>query len=143
MHKPWIGFLIAASALAADDPAQVARFGYIRHVAYAPNAKSVALALPDKIEFWDPELLGPVQNYPVEPEPTRMRLAWSPDARRLALSTETWLSIWDGEMGKAPRRVILSAGSPHINPGSFGDGPMTLIPGYQHWHGLPCPGNWR
>jgi WD40 repeat protein len=111
---------------AADpDPAQVATYGYLRHVAYAPNGQSVAVATARAVEIWDAALGKLLQTYPLEPAATRMRLAWSPDSRSLALNTQQRIIVWEGGVGTAPKEMQFDD-SLRIPPSMFPSSPPSV-----------------
>lgn len=98
----------ACVCFAADpDP-----YGYVRHVAYAPNGESVAIATAHGVEIWDTTLSKLLQTYPIASSPTRMRLVWSPDSRSIVLNTQEKIYLWEGGVGTAPKEAMLAAPSP-------------------------------
>jgi len=105
MWKMWIGFLIAGLCWAVEDPPAMRTLARVHHVALAPDGRSIAVAMPDRVEIWDAELKAPFRVFPVEEEPKTMRLAWSADSQSLMLYTGEWLYSLDGRINQPPRRL--------------------------------------
>jgi WD40 repeat protein len=158
----------AVAILPADDPADVARFGYLRYMDYAPDGHAIAVATARAVEIWDSALSKKLQTYPLEPMASRMRLAWSPDSKSLVLNTDQRIILWDASLVPVRKEIsyggflppMMQATSPpslqwsprgdriaYLADANYLPGPMILEHNSPYWinpipprPGLPMPG---
>lgn len=68
-------------------------------IAYSPDAKKLAVAVPGKVVYLDSRLFNKVGETPVDAQDGIMKLTFSPDGKNLAVVAGNDVIVYDTEMG--------------------------------------------